>query len=123
MIAGFGNLYAQRGDTLHTKSYQVKSEAVVSCLERELSLNQKQLVQIQKLGDERFSTLQKTSTTDASRWESVNVPARQKLATILTKEQYDRYLHMRQETQKQKDESLKKNLGYAFSDEDRELDF
>lgn len=122
-MIGFFSLHAQRADTLQTKSYKVKAETVVSRLERELSLNQKQTLQIRKVVEERFSELQKVASTDASRWESANAPARQKLASILTKEQYSLYVQLRQETQKQKEEFLKKNPGYTFSDEDRELDF
>ena len=122
MIISF-SLLAQGADTLRTKSYKLKSEAVVTRLERELTLTEKQAGQVQKLLEERFSALQKTSVTDRGRWESVNMPARQKLATILTTDQYKRYLELRQETQNQKQEFLKKNPGYTFSDEDKELDF
>ncbi|MEJ7645768.1 MAG: hypothetical protein WKF87_14330 [Chryseolinea sp.] len=73
--------------------------------------------------DERFPALQKKSVADANRWESVNAPARQKLASILTTEQYQRYLQLKQETQNQKQEFAKKNPNYQFSDDDKELDF
>jgi len=51
------SLQAQGTDTLRTKSYKVKSEAVVNRLERELSLTEKQIGQIQKVVEEKiFST-------------------------------------------------------------------
>lgn len=122
MIA-FHSLHAQGTDTLRTKNYALKSEVVARRLERELSLAPKQVSQVQKLMDERFPALQKKSVADANRWESVNAPARQKLASILTTEQYQRYLQLKQETQNQKQEFAKKNPNYQFSDDDKELDF
>ncbi len=123
LMIAFYSLHAQGTDTLRTKNYTLKSEVVARRLERELSLAPKQVSQVQKLMEERFSALQKKSVADASRWESVNVPAREKLASILTTEQYQRYLQLMQETQNQKQEFVKKNPNYQFSDEDKELDF
>lgn len=123
LILAFFSLHGQGIDTLRTKNNKLKSDAVLARMDRELSLTDTQVSQVQKVLDERFSALQKTSVTDANRWESVNAPARQKLAAILTKDQYKLYQQLRQETQSQKQEFLKKNPSYTFSDEDRELDF
>lgn len=76
-----------------------------------------------QLAQERFDNLKLENPDDLSRFEKVNQKAWAKLSTILTKDQYDKYMALRAETKKQKEESLKANPNFKFSNQDIELDF
>ena len=110
-------------DTLKIPSVQEKSLAIASRMERNLSLTGSQTRQVIQLALQRFEDLGTENINDATRFETVNKRALPKLAAILTKEQYAKYIELQAEVKKQKEEFLNKNPGYVFSDEDRELAF
>ncbi len=98
-------------DTLKLVSVQEKSLAIAIRMERELALTSNQTKQVLQLTQERFDNLKMERPDDATRFETVIQKALPKLAAILTKEQYVKYVELRAETKKQKDEFLKKNPG------------
>lgn len=110
-------------DTLKLASIKEKSMAISNRMERDLSLSATQTQQIMQLAQERFDNLKLENPDDLSRFEKVNQKALAKLSTILTKDQYDIYMALRAETKKQKEESLKANPNFKFSNQDIELDF
>jgi len=116
-------LFAQ-SDTLKIPSHKEKSAAMSERMQRELSLSPKQVQQVQQLLDERFNNLTKATNNNVS-LDKVNEQARQKLSTILTKEQFSLYLTTRAETKKQKDQHLKNSQSPSSTllTEDKELDF
>ena len=122
MLALNGIANAQ-SDSLELATVKEKSLAMASRMERELALSPAQTQQIVQLAQERFDNLKLESPNDPARFENVNKKAWTKLATILSKEQYTKYLELRTDSRKQKDEFLKRDSNYRFSDEDLELDF
>jgi hypothetical protein len=63
------------------------------------------------------------SNLQITRLTLANSNAGEKLIGILTSEQYELYLKLREDTKKQKNESVKNNPGYTVSEVDKELDF
>jgi hypothetical protein len=107
-------------DTLKTSSLQTRSEAVAFKLKNDLALTDAQALQVIDLAKERILLLRKQSSQ--SDIQSINIQERQKLSSILTKEQYDKFLLLRASDKKQKDDYLKANPNFKFSQEDQELD-
>lgn len=110
-------------DTLKLASNKQKSLAMASRMARELSLTPTQAQQIVMLAQERFDNLKLESPNDPARFEKVNMKAWTKLSTILSKDQYTKYLELRDDSRKQKEQFFKGDTNYRFSDEDLELDF
>lgn len=113
---------AQR-DTLQNPSAQHKAKAIAARMAEDLQLTPAQTTATEQLALERFQNLKLENPTDETRFERVNEKALPKLATILTKAQYEKYMALRADAKKQKDDFLQKTPNYRFSDTDKEMDF
>jgi len=121
LILSFNSLLAQ--DSLQVATPQQKTEVVASRMERELSLTKEQTQKVAAIVLERFEALQKSANNKTKQLSAANDVAVKKLNTVLTTQQLTLYNQLRSESKKQKDEFLKKNPTYKFSNEDKELDF
>ncbi len=121
LILSFNSLLAQ--DSLQVATPQRKTEVVTSRMERELSLTKEQTQKVAAIVLERFEALQKSTNNKTKQLSAANDVAVKKLNTVLTTQQLTLYNQVRSESKKQKDEFLKKNPTYKFSNEDKELDF
>jgi hypothetical protein len=112
---------AQR-DSLQNPSAEHKARAMAQRFQEDLQLTQLQADQVYTLALNRLENI-KLNKADPARFEKANQQALEKLPTILTKQQLEKYNALRSEAKKQKADYLKQNPGYNPSDEDLELDF
>jgi hypothetical protein len=113
---------AQR-DSPQNPSAQHKAKAIAVRMAEDLQLTPAQTTATEQLALERFQNLKLENPTDENRFQRVNDKALHKLATILTKAQYERYQALRADLKMQKDDFLRKNPNHRFSDAYMELDF
>lgn len=109
-------------DTLKIANAKQKAIEIASRMEYELSLSSTQKKQVESIAETRFLELAKATQTDASRLK-INQKAWSKLSTILSKDQYEKYLTLRAELRQKKEEFLRSNPSYQFSKDDLDLDF
>jgi hypothetical protein len=121
LFFSFNTLLAQ--DTLQVATPRQKAEVVTLRMERELSLTENQTQRVSVIVLERFETLQKGTSNKTKQLTAANDNAVKKLAGVLTTQQLTLYNQIKGENKKQKDDFLKKNPNYKFSNEDIELDF
>lgn len=113
---------AQSADTLKVATIREKSEAIISRMERELSLTKGQSSQLMTVLTARFQRLERSGLDDAS-LATANQETVQKLAGILSVKQYALYQELRAKKRQEQDKYLKEHPGFAFSKEDLEMDF
>lgn len=116
-------LHAQTPDTLKVATAQEKSETIARRMENELSLTKEQASKVMTVLTERFQTLEKSGSGQASLLETANQKTLQKLSVILNNEQYVLYQELRTKKKQARDKYLKDHPGFAFSKEDLEMDF
>jgi hypothetical protein len=114
--------FPQTADSLKVATIQEKSETISLRMERELSLTKAQSTQVMNILTERFQSLERSGSDDVS-LKTVNRKATEKLASILNDEQYALYQELRSKKKRDKDQYMKDHAGFAFSREDREMDF
>ena len=118
---GFYSSIAQ--DSLQVATSQHKTEVVALRMEQELSLSKNQTQRVSVILMERFETLKQANSNKTKQLASANDVAVKKLAGVLTAQQLAQYNQIRSETKKQKDEYLKNNPTYKFTDQEKEMDF
>jgi hypothetical protein len=114
----FGTATAQKPDTLKA-SLPEKAAAILDKLDRELGLTVQQKQKVLQVITTRLEAI----NNSFAQLELANQQGRKDLAAILTKDQYSLYIKLREETRLQKEEYLKNNPGFTFSNEDKEFDF
>jgi hypothetical protein len=115
--------FAFSQDSLNTASIQQQSEAMAFKMQRELSLSTKQTQQIIPILKTRLENVNSMKSDKSQSLAKINEQSKTLLAKILTKEQFAQYKTLQLETKKQKDDFVKKNPDYSFSDEDKAFDF
>jgi len=110
-------------DSLQVTTTLQKTDVVVSRMERELTLSKAQTQRVSIILRERFETLSKSTADKTKQLATANDIATKKLSEVLTPQQLALYNQIRSGTKKQKDEFLKKNSGYKFTDQEKEMDF
>ena len=113
----------QAQDSLQVATTQVKTEVVAARMERELSLSKDQTQRVSIILQERFESLKQSTTNKTKQLATANDIATKKLTEVLTAPQFTEYNQIRSDTKKQKEEFLKKNPGYKFTDQEKEMDF
>lgn len=105
-------------------SDNIKSDAVVARLSRELDLNEHQRNGVYRIMQHRWITIRNTERRDARvNRVAVDDDTMNNLKKIFTRDQYKLFLELRNETRRQKQIFLSQNPGYQFSKEDEDLDF
>lgn len=113
--------FGQHADSIRQLSIQQKADVIVTRLETDLSLSNKQKKQVQKIVLDRLNKLE--YGFNDMQLEAANLEAQEKLRLALTDEQYVLYDKIRKNIKKQKQEWLIKNRGYFLTTEDQQLDF
>lgn len=124
-IAATHQLKAQNQDTALVASTEQKALAVASRLQRDLGLSEAQTKKITTICSARIRSLQqnKSAKMSSNTLKAVNDDSQRQLASVLTKEQLDRYKSLRADSQRQKEEYYTKHARPAQTQEDIELDF
>src|SRR5688572_15073692 len=104
-------------DTLAVSDY-VKSEAIVSRLTRELGLEQDQQEKVYSIMQTRWENIRKTKDRTKANQKTLA-----DLKKVLTTQQYEIFLELREENKKQKQTFKTENPDFVFTDTDQDLDF
>ncbi|MEM9680861.1 MAG: hypothetical protein AAF901_11110 [Bacteroidota bacterium] len=102
--------------TTHTERIQFLTKR----LGTELALSPDQKKEVNTLFKQRYAEKERSK---GQSFKAMNSNALIRLEQILDKEQYQKYLKLKEERKRQKAEYLKDNPNYKFSKEDEELDF
>lgn len=102
--------------TTHTERIQFLTER----LGTELALSPDQKKEVSVLLEQRYTEKERSK---GQSFKAMNTAAYTRLKQILNKQQYKKYLTLKEERKRQKAEYLKDNPNYKFSEEDEELDF
>ncbi|MEM1406717.1 MAG: hypothetical protein AAGG59_08085 [Bacteroidota bacterium] len=117
LCLSFSSGYAQ--DSLATTNTE-RIQFLMDRLDSELALTASQKKALQTMFEKRYA--EKDSLKGQS-FKAMNSQTRTRLSQILEKAQYQKYLKLRTERQRQKAKYLEDHPDYKFSKEDEELDF
>ncbi|MEM1406714.1 MAG: hypothetical protein AAGG59_08070 [Bacteroidota bacterium] len=117
LFFSFSSGYAQ--DSLATTNTE-RIQFLMDRLDSELALTASQKKALQTMFEKRYAEKDRLK---GQSFKAMNSQARTRLRQILDKEQYQKYLKLRTERQRQKEKYLEDHPEYKFSKEDEELDF
>jgi len=96
---------------------------ILSTLEHELSITKQQKQQVKQLLEKRFTARDQISKANQSKFKLANENTLNRLQEILTSDQYERYLQLKEEKRQKRAKYLHDHPDYKFSEEDELLDF
>jgi hypothetical protein len=121
VICAVSSVFAQ--DSLKVATSQQKTEAIAARMKQELALTNDQTQRIAAIVLERFDALKQNTNDKATQLTDANAVAAKKIAGVLTAQQPAQYNEIKSETKRQKEEFLKQNPAYKFTEQEKEMDF
>lgn len=116
-------VHAQSRDTLESATIPEKAQIVSLRMERELGLSKAQSMKVNQVLIERFQNLKRSGSSSSLSLETADRKALQRLATILSDDQYALYQELRTKKKQDKQKYMRDHPGFEFSKEDLEMDF
>lgn len=123
-VVGFLMAYAVQSQDTLSVAFSAKSDAIVSRFTRELSLDEKQQKKVYTILQKRWKSIAKSKMPGS---QGNRLTANEKtvsdLKKVFTPEQYNIFVALREERNRQKEVFRAQSPNYIFKEDDKDLDF
>lgn len=123
-VVGFLMAYAVQSQDTLSVAFSAKSDAIVSRFTRELSLDEKQQKKVYTILQKRWKSIAKSKMSGS---QGNRLMANEKtvsdLKKVFTPEQYNIFVALREERNRQKEVFRAQSPNYIFKEDDKDLDF